>query len=135
MDKTLKLANIELKLPPDELMVSPLRLLVSGLASRFPGFTVDEIEDLKASIGEAFLAVADRCKTLKGAITVRWSETQENLSIRITDPSHTFTKVENVPLFQVLERVADEISVGEGEEPAIRLRFNLKERRKPLFKD
>jgi len=134
MDKTLKLANIELKLPPDELMVSPLRLLVSGLATRL-GFTVDEIADLKDSIGEAFLAVADRCKALKGAITVRWNETQENLSIRITDPSHTFTKVENVPMVQMLEKVADEITVGEGEEPDIRIRFDLKDRRKNLFKD
>lgn len=134
MDKTLKLANIELKLPPDELMVSPLRLLVSGLATRL-GFSMDEIDDLKVSIGEAFLAVADRCKTLKGAITVRWNETQDNLSIRITDPSHTFTKVENVPMAQVLEKVADEVTVGEGEEPDIRIRFDLKDRRKNLFKD
>lgn len=135
MDKTLKLANIELKLPPDELMVSPLRLLVSGLATRFPGFTMDEIDDLKVSVGDAFLAVVDRCKTLKGAITVRWNETQENLSIRITDPSHTFTKVENVPILRVLEKVADEVTVGEDEEPDIRIRFDLKDRRKNLFRD
>jgi serine/threonine-protein kinase RsbW len=61
MDKKLKLANVELHLPADELMASPLRLLVSGLASRL-GFTLDELDDLKLTLGEAFLAVVDKCK-------------------------------------------------------------------------
>ncbi len=135
MENIRKLVNLELKLPPDEEMRFPLRLLVSGLATGL-GFTMDEIDDLKDSIGETFLLVANRCKGLKGAITVRWNETQENLNISITDPSHTFTKVESVPLFHVLEkRAVDEITVGEGEEPDIRIRFDLKDRRKNLFKD
>ena len=134
MDKMLKLANVELKLPPDEQMASPLRLLVSGLATRL-GFTVDEIDDLKVSIGDSFLAVVEKCQTLKGAITVRWNETRENLGIRITDPSHTFTKVESFPILRVLEKIADEITVGEGEEPGIQIRFDLKDRRKSLFRD
>lgn len=134
MEQMLKLANVELRLPPDELMVSPLRLLVAGLASRL-GFSVDEIEDLKLSIGEAFLAIADKCRHLQGLISVRWSETPETLTVRITDPAHSFTRVHHESIFHLLQRLPGEISVGEGKDKGIHLRFNLEDRRKSLFRE
>ena len=133
MDTKIKLANVEVHLPPDELMVSPLRLLVSGLASRL-GFSTDEIEDLKLSVGEVFLSVVDKCRNMQGQVTVRWNETPDNLSIRITDPSHTFTKLHSEPILHILEKVADEITVGDPEAD-IRLRFNLEARRKHIYRD
>jgi hypothetical protein len=133
MDKKLKLANVELHLPPDDIMVSPLRLLVSGLASRL-GFSMDEIEDLKLTVGEAFLAVVEKCHGLQGQIAVRWNETPESLTVRITDPSHTFSKVYNEPILHLLEKIADEITVGEPDAD-IRLRFDYEGRRKQIFKD
>ncbi len=133
MDTKLKLANVEVHLPPDELMASPLRLLVSGLANRL-GFSIDEIEDLKLSIGEVFLAVVDKCRKMQGQITVRWSETPETLTVRITDPSHTFSKLHSEPILHLLEKVADEITVGDPD-AGIRLRFDLVDRRKHLYRD
>jgi hypothetical protein len=133
MDKKLKLANVELHLPADELMASPLRLLVSGLASRL-GFTLDELDDLKLTLGEAFLAVVDKCKGQQGQITVRWSETPENLTVRITDPAHSFTKLHNEPILHLVGKIADEVTVGEPDAD-IRLRFDLQGRAKQIFKD
>ncbi len=133
MDTKLKLANVEVHLPPDELMASPLRLLVSGLANRL-GFSIDEIEDLKLSVGEVFLAVVDKCRKMQGQITVRWSETPETLTVRITDPSHTFSKLHSEPILHLLEKVADEITVGDPD-AGIRLRFDLVDRRKHLYRD
>ncbi len=122
MTAEIKLARIEVKLPPEESLVSALRLLVSGLASRL-GFNTDEIEDLKFAVSEAFLAVVERSRGQQGVITLRWEETPEQLTVRITDPSHTHTTVTSTPIFELIKRVAGEVIYEEGEQPTITIRF------------
>jgi serine/threonine-protein kinase RsbW len=45
-------ADVELRLPADNVYVSVLRTTAAGLAARLD-FTLDEIEDLKMAVGEA----------------------------------------------------------------------------------
>jgi len=134
MDTKLKLASVEVKLPPDAGLVSPLRLFVSGMASRL-GFGLDEIEDLKLTIGEVFLAIVEKCAGTKGLISLKWEETPESLNIRVTDPSHTFTRVYSEPIFHLLEKIADGITYGDEKQPEVNLSFDLKDKRKDLFTD
>lgn len=113
MKKGLRLANVEIKLPPDEELVGALRLFASGLASRL-GFNADELEDLKLTISEAFLAIVERSKGQLGTVTVRWEEMPEQLTVRIIDPSRTHTSVATTPIYALLERIADEVRYVEN---------------------
>ncbi len=114
MIKELKLANVEIRLPADEGLVGALRLLVSGLASRL-GFNVDELEDLKFVVSEAFLAVVERSEGQIGVVTLRWEETPEQLTVRITDPSHSYTSVTATPVMSILQKVADSVTYSKDE--------------------
>jgi len=122
MLKELKLVTVEVKLPPEENLVSALRLLVSGLGARL-GFTTDELEDLKFAVGEAFLAVAERSKGQKGLITVRWEETPNQLSVIVSDPARAYTSVATSPIYAILQRVAETVVHQEGDKPGVTIYF------------
>nr|MDQ3023342.1 hypothetical protein [bacterium] len=57
--------HVELKVPVAEDYVSVVRLLVSGLSTRL-GLPVDEIENLKLMVGEAFLAIVHKADGIVG---------------------------------------------------------------------
>jgi len=134
MEKELKLVNVELKLPPEENLAGALRLFASGLAYRL-GFNTDEMEDLKLTISEAFLAIVEKSRGARGQVTVKWQETPEQVTIRVTDPSHTHTSIASMPVFGVLKRVADAVTYEEGEEPQVRIDFRLPESENRLYRE
>ncbi len=122
MFRELKLANVEIRLPPDESLVGALRLLVSGLGARL-GFNVDELEDLKFTVSEAFLAVVERSAGQVGVVTVRWEESPEQLTVRVTDPSLTHTSVATCPVVGLIERVADSVVYEKGDRKELVIQF------------
>ena len=134
MEKELKLVNVELKLPPEENLACVLRLFATGLAYRL-GFNTDELEDLKLVVSEAFLAIIEKSRGARGQVTVKWQETPEEVTIRITDPSHTHTSLASMPIYGLLKRVADAVTYEEGEQPQVRIDFRLPERSKQLFRE
>ena len=134
MEKELKLVSVELRLPPEANLAGALRLFASGLAYRL-GFNTDELEDLKLTISEAFLAIIEKSRGARGQVTVKWQETPQEVTIRITDPSHTHTSVASMPVFGVLKRMADAVTYEEGEQPQVRIEFKLPEGEKRLYRE
>lgn len=134
MQKELKLVNVELKLPPEENLVGALRLFATGLAYRL-GFNTDELEDLKLTISEAFLAIIEKSRGARGQVTVKWQETPEQVTIRVTDPSHAHSSIASMPIYGLLKRVADAVTYEEGEQPQVRIDFRRQGSEKRLFRE
>jgi hypothetical protein len=77
---------VELKVPVDGSYVAVVRLLISGLATRI-GLGVDEIEDLKLVIGEAFLSLVEKCETAAGLVHLRWRQAEGHIAVALSDPA------------------------------------------------
>ena len=76
---------VELKVPVNGDYVSVVRLLVSGLATRL-GLPVDELENLKLVIGEAFLNVVEKVNA-GGLVTLKWREDSDHITVSIGHPA------------------------------------------------
>ena len=93
-EKPMKQENtdrIELKIPAKADYLTALRLFISGLAMLI-GYDLDKIEDVKLSIGEAFLQLVNVTNPVDGPIRVSWSMGTD-LIITLSDPTgkHKFT--------------------------------------------
>lgn len=129
--------NVELKVPVNESYISVVRLLVSGLANRL-GLPVDELENLKLMIGEAFLAIVDKCEQTTGLISLRWKEQAEHITVSLSDPSGKHKSVTNAASLALMQRLGGTIGseVIDGVD-TLNLNFDIKykENRPFLFHD
>lgn len=80
-------SRVELKVPVNGDYVSVVRLLVSGLGTRL-GLPLDEIENLKLVVGEAFLSIVDKCESAaSGLVNLAWKQDDAHIGISLSDPS------------------------------------------------
>jgi hypothetical protein len=126
MQMTVIDSNVELKVPVKEDYVSVVRLLVSGLANRL-GLPIDELENLKLMIGEAFLAIIGKCEQASGLITLRWKEQAEHITVSLSDPSGKHKSVTNAASLVLMKRLGGTIGseVIDGVE-MLNLNFEIK---------
>lgn len=75
-----------LQLPPDPKYIHVVRLTAAGVASR-AGLSIEDVDDLKVAISEAFTNAIDHAFEGREAraVTVRLTPTPEHLSIEIID--------------------------------------------------
>ncbi|MCB1185686.1 hypothetical protein KDL29_00845 [bacterium] len=99
--------SVELKVPTNADYVSVVRLLVSGLGNRL-GLPLDELENLKLVIGEAFITVAEKCTGASGLINLRWTQDESHISVSISDPSGKHKSVTNAANLAVLKSLGGE---------------------------
>jgi serine/threonine-protein kinase RsbW len=86
MNKTVD-SHVELKVPVNGDYISVVRLLVSGLGARL-GLPMDEIENLKLVIGEAFLSIVAKCEgAASGLINLSWKQDDAHIGVSLSDPS------------------------------------------------
>ncbi len=118
--------NVELKVPVNESYISVVRLLVSGLANRL-GLPIDELENLKLMVGEAFLAIVDKCEQTTGLISLRWKEHAEHITVSLSDPSGKHKSVTNAASLALMKRLGGTIGseVIDGVE-ILNLDFDIK---------
>jgi hypothetical protein len=79
-------SRVELKVPVSGDYVSVIRLLISGLSNRL-GLPVNEIEDLKMVVGEAFLTIVDKAEAAGGLMSLMWKQDATRITVSLTDPS------------------------------------------------
>lgn len=118
--------RIELKIPAKADYLTALRLFISGLASLI-GYDLDKIEDVKMSIGEAFLQLCSVSNHVDGPIRVTWSLGSE-LVVTLADPSgkHKFTaKSPIVQLYQYKEDTAIVIDQSKEKNAIIEFTYPL----------
>jgi hypothetical protein len=77
---------VELKVPVAEDYVGVVRLLISGLATRL-GLPIDEIEDMKLMVGEAFLAIVSKAEQRAGLMHLNWKQSASQVTISLSDPT------------------------------------------------
>jgi hypothetical protein len=94
-------SSVELKVPVNGDYVSVVRLLVSGLATRL-GLPVDEIENLKLVVGEAFLTIVAVTEQAVGLVSLRWREHENHISVSLSDPSGKHQSVTSAASLAVL---------------------------------
>lgn len=127
--------KVELKVPVSEDYVSVVRLLISGLGNRL-GLPVDEIENLKLVIGEAFLAVISKCEKTTGLVNLAWKQDEQHISVSISDPSGKHKSVTNAASLALLKQLGGEYnsSVVDGVEHLdINFEIKYQEERPFLF--
>jgi len=100
-------SNVELKVPVSDDYVSVVRLLVSGLCTRL-GLAVDETENLKMVIGEAFLTIVGKCESIAGLIHLNWKQDHSHISVSISDPSGKHKSVTNAANLALLSKLGGE---------------------------
>ena len=129
--------TVELKVPVNDDYTSVVRLLISGLGTRL-GLGIDEIENLKLVVGEAFLNIVDKCEKTTGLINLAWKQDQEHICVSISDPSGKHKSVTNTASLALLNKLGGEYnsSVVDGVEH-LNLDFDIKykEERPSLFHD
>ena len=97
-------STVELKVPVDGDYVSVVRLLISGLANRLR-LPVEELENLKLVIGEAFLSIVEKSRTAAGLVNLRWRQNEHHITVSITDPAgqhQSVTKTASLALLSQL---------------------------------
>ncbi|GEM_PF-947427 len=99
--------NVELKVPVSPEYVSVVRLLVSGLATRL-GLNVEDLEKLKLAIGEAFLTVVEQSVKASGLIRLKWTETEDSITVSLFDPAGQRKEVINAVELQLLKALGGE---------------------------
>ena len=77
---------VELRVPVSEDYGSVVRLLISGLANRL-GLPVEEVENLKLVVGEAFLTMVHHCEQAAGLLSLKWREVDDHISLSLSHPS------------------------------------------------
>lgn len=129
--------KVELKVPTTPDYVSVVRLLVSGLATRL-GLPMDELENLKLMVGEAFLTIVDKCEMAAGLITLRWHEKAQHITVSISDPSGKHRSVTSAANLAMLKQMGGTIGseVVDGID-TLNLDFDIKykENRPFIFND
>jgi len=77
---------VELRLPADPKYIAVVRLTVAGVASR-AGINVDDVDDLKVAISEAFTNTIDHAFEGRepGVVTVRMIPGEAALRIEVVD--------------------------------------------------
>src|SRR5690349_4494811 len=78
-------ADVSLRVPADTAYVSVLRTMTAGLAARLD-FTVDDIEDLRISVGEACALVLPEAKA-GGDLEAEFRLTPGTLTISVSVPT------------------------------------------------
>ena len=77
---------VELRLPPDAKYVALVRLTVAGVASR-AGMGVDDVDDLKVAVCEAFTNTVDHAfdgRTAQ-AVLIRLTPSESDIKIEVID--------------------------------------------------
>ncbi|MCC7478232.1 hypothetical protein IT575_07205 [bacterium] len=135
-----KIANlVELKVPVSADYVSVVRLLVSGLGNRL-GLPIDELENLKLMIGEAFLTVVTKAEGAAGLMHLTWKQDGARITVSLSDPSgkHKSIASTNSASLALLQSMGGELSskVVDGV-PQLDLGFTIryKEDRPHIFND
>jgi len=127
--------TVELRVPVDPGYASVIRLLISGLGTRL-GLPLSELENLKLVVGEAFLTIVEKCEQLTGLVNLRWRQTEQHVTISISDPSGKHKSVTNAANIALLKSLGGEYntSVVDGVEH-LDLDFEIKyrENRPVLF--
>jgi serine/threonine-protein kinase RsbW len=108
-------ADVELRLPADNVYVSVLRMTTAGLAARLD-FTLDDIEDLRMAVGEACALVLEGADT-QGQLCADF-ELDDEGSMRVTVAADSST--EDKPdtdtfAWQVLTALATDLDAGTAE--------------------
>lgn len=117
---------IDIKLPIAEEYATVLRLFVAGVGNIW-NMTLDEIEDLKLTVSEAFLDIVDRGANVSGHISVRWRIDANRAVITLTDPSRSLRKVAQSPVLMVISEKTDGVEiVNVAGEQRIELGFKLR---------
>lgn len=116
---------IDIKLPIAEEYATVLRLFVAGVGNLW-NMTLDEIEDLKLTVSEAFLDIVGRSAAVSGHISVRWRIDASRAVITLTDPSRSLRKVTQSPVLAVISEKTDGVEiVNVAGEQRIELGFKL----------
>jgi serine/threonine-protein kinase RsbW len=101
--------RVELKIPVAEDYVSVVRLLISGLGSRL-GLPIDEIEDLKLMVGEAFLAIVHKAEETAGLIHLNWKQNASQVTISLSDPTGRHRSVMSSASLALVQQRGGEVS-------------------------
>ncbi|GEM_PF-5974641 len=118
-----KSETIEIRLPVSAEYLTALRLFVSGLAGRL-GYTVEQIDELKLAIGEAFLTLVSRLDPQVGYVRIHWELGQNSLTVTLSDPAGKTRHLTTAPIYRVLDRLVEEGEVVPLEEEGeVRIRF------------
>ena len=129
--------TVELKVPVKADYVSVIRLLISGLGTRL-GLPLDELDNLKLVVGEAFLAIIERCESVAGLINLKWKQDQQHISVSISDPAGKHKSVTNTASLALLKNLGGEYntSVVDGEAHLnIDFKIRYKEQQPFIFHD
>ena len=101
--------RVELKVPVSEDYVGVVRLLISGLSSRL-GLPIDEIEDMKLMVGEAFLAIVHKAEQTAGLMHLNWKQTASQVTISLSDPTGRHHSTMNAASLALVQTLGGEIS-------------------------
>ncbi len=117
---------IDIKLPVAQEYTAVLRLFVAGIGNMW-NMTLDEIDDLKLTVTEAFLDIVDRNTNLNGHVSIRWRVDANRAVITLTDPNRTIRKIAQSPVLTLLAESGKEIDILEvGGENRVELGFALR---------
>ena len=128
---------VELKVPVSADYVSVVRLLISGLGTRL-GLPLDELENLKLVIGEAFITTVEKCKSTTGLINLRWRQDEKHVTVSITDVTgqhKSITKSANLALLNRLGGTYSTSEVDGVEQLDLSFDIQYKENRPFIFND
>jgi hypothetical protein len=103
--------RVELKVPVAEDYVSVVRLLVSGLATRL-GLPIDEIENLKLMVGEAFLAIVHKADGIAGLMHLNWKQSDSQVTISLSDPTGRHRSVMSSASFALVSELGGAVSTS-----------------------
>jgi hypothetical protein len=128
---------VELKVPVSPDYVSVVRLLVSGLATRL-GLPVNELENLKLVVGEAFLTICDKAEKAAGLMRLGWKQDGANITVSLSDPSGKHKNITSTASLALLAKLGGELRSSEIDGvPQLDLGFTIryKEDRPYIFND
>lgn len=128
---------VELKVPVSADYVSVVRLLVSGLGNRL-GLPIDELENLKMVIGEAFLTIVAKAEKAVGLMHLTWKQDGSHITVSLSDPSGKHKSVTSAASLALLSRLGGEVGSSEVDGmPQLDLGFTIryKENRPYIFDD
>jgi hypothetical protein len=129
--------HVELKVPVAEDYVSVVRLLISGLSSRL-GLPIDEIENLKLMVGEAFLAIVHKAEGMAGLMHLNWQQSDSQITISLSDPTGRHRSVMSSASIALVQELGGEVSstVVDGVERVdLDFRLEYKQDRPFIFGD
>ena len=101
--------RVELKVPVAENYVGVVRLLISGLATRL-GLPIDEVEDMKLMVGEAFLAIVHKAEETAGLIHLNWKQNASQVTISLSDPTGRHHSTMNAASLALVQTLGGEVS-------------------------